>query len=63
MTEVMGRVLEGVPGNLCQRHEAEQLVTLPMRMGGFWLRSACRMAKAAYWASWANALPMPLTSP
>ena len=32
MREVMGSLLEGVPGNLCQRHEAEQLATLPMRM-------------------------------
>ena len=29
-----------------------------MRMGGLGLRSASRGAEAAYWASWADALPM-----
>ena len=56
--EVMGSLLEGLPRNLHQRHEAEQLASLPMRMGGLGLRSACRVAPAAYWASWADALPM-----
>ena len=30
----------------------------PLRMGGLGLRSAQRLAPAAYWASWADALPM-----
>ena len=38
--------------------DAQQLSTLPMRMGGLGLRSAERCAPAAYWASWADALPM-----
>ena len=58
MKEVMGTSLEGLPGDLHQRHEAERLTTLPMRTGGVGLRSACRMAPAACWASWADALPM-----
>ena len=38
--------------------EAQQLSTLPMRMGGLGLRSAERLAPAAFWASWADALAM-----
>ena len=38
--------------------EHQQLASLPMRMGGLGLRSATRCAGAAYWASWADALPM-----
>ena len=33
------------------------LATLPMRLGGLGLRSAARAKPAAYWASWADALP------
>ena len=29
-----------------------------MRMGGLGIRSATRMAPAAFWVSWADALPM-----
>ena len=38
--------------------EARQLSTLPMRMGGLGLRSAERLAPAAFWDSWADALAM-----
>ena len=31
---------------------------LPLRLGGCGLRSALRTAPAAYWASWADTLPM-----
>ena len=34
------------------------VASLPMRLGGLGLRSNARMAPAAYWASWADALPM-----
>ena len=37
---------------------ARDVATLPMRLGGLGLRSATRMAPAAFWASWADALPM-----
>ena len=37
---------------------AQQLATLPMRMGGLGLRSASRCSPAVCWASWADALPM-----
>ena len=34
------------------------LSLLPMRMGGLGIRSASRLGPAAFWASWADALPM-----
>ena len=34
------------------------IATMPMRLGGLGLRSADRMAHAAYWASWGDALRM-----
>ena len=37
---------------------ARQVASVPMRMGGLGLRSASRGAEAAYWACWADALPM-----
>ena len=36
----------------------KMLATLPMRSGGLGLRSAVRTGPAAYWASWADTLPM-----
>ena len=36
----------------------EDVATLHMRLGGLGLRSAQRLAHAACWASWADALPM-----
>ena len=35
-----------------------EIATLPVRSGGLELRSAVRIAPAAFWASWADALPM-----
>ena len=37
---------------------AQDLLGLPLRCGGVGLRSASRTAPAAYWAFWADALPM-----
>eukprot|EP00973_Karenia_brevis_P009929 1341338-Karenia_brevis.AAC.1 len=37
---------------------ARQIAELPTRLGGIGLRSAARHAPAAYWAGWADALPM-----
>lgn len=37
---------------------AAALVHLPFKLGGLGLRSAVRVAQAAYWASWADSLPM-----
>ena len=58
----MWRALEGVlgrlPGNQRQIEVAHSLTSLPMRLGGLGLRSAARIAPAAYWASWADALEM-----
>ena len=36
----------------------KMLAILPMRSGGLGLRSAVRTGPAAYWASWADTLPM-----
>ena len=51
-------LLRGVPGTDAEREQACQVATLPMRMGGLGLRSAQRCSMAAYWASWADALPL-----
>ena len=45
-------------GAAAEQDRAQQLATLSVRMGGLGLRSAARCARAAYWASWADALPM-----
>ena len=37
---------------------ARSTATLPLSLGGLGLRSAQRSSVAAYWASWADALPM-----
>ena len=40
-------------------HEHTKITsTLPLSLGGLGLRSARRTCVAAYWASWADALPM-----
>ena len=44
--------------DVSQQRVAGQLATLPMRMGGLGSRSAARIAPAAYWASWRDALHM-----
>ena len=41
-----------------QQEVATQIASLPMRMGGLGIRSASHMAPSAFWASWADALPM-----
>ena len=51
-------LLGTVPGDDAALAEARSLATLPMRLGGLGLRSAERVAPAAYWASWADALAM-----
>jgi hypothetical protein len=37
---------------------AGMVAQLPFKLGGLGLRSATRLAQAAYWASWADCLPM-----
>ena len=54
----MTTLLEGLTGDAQQQDVARGLATLPMRMGGLGLRSARRMAPAARWASWADAMAM-----
>ena len=58
MMKVMDEVLGGLLGDNAQKATAERIASLPMRLGGLGLRSAKRMAPAAYWASWADALSM-----
>ena len=58
MMEATQTVLGSIPGSEVCKEEGRQLATLPMRLGGLGLRSASRTAPAAYWASWADALPM-----
>ena len=58
MMEAMEEILGGLPGDEVQKGRAKEIATMPMRLGGLGLRSAARMAPAAFWASWADALPM-----
>ena len=46
------------PRSEAERERARELASLPLRMGGLGLRSMSRCSRAAYWASWADALPM-----
>ena len=54
--ETAKRQLGHVPAE--DEEEAGSISTLPMRMGGLGLGSEERCAPAAFWASWADALPM-----
>ena len=58
MFQTMTALLGAVPGTEEQISTARDITTLPMRLGGLGLRSAGRIAPGAYWASWADALPM-----
>ena len=51
-------ILVGISGEQQEVAAALNIASLPMRMGGLGLRRAMRMAPAAYWASWADALQM-----
>ena len=46
-----------VPTTACSRN-ARDLSSLPLSLGGLGLRSATRTRVSAYWASWADTLPM-----
>ena len=52
----MEQLLGGLPGDEVQQAEAKAIATMPLRLEGLGLRSADRMAHAAYWA--ADALHM-----
>ena len=54
----MDVLLGSLPGDDAQVEMARHITTLSLRMGGLGLRSALRMAPAAFWVSWADALPM-----
>ena len=58
MLRSMEAILGSLPSTPSQNETAHTLAALPMRMGGLGLQSAVRMAPAAFWASWADALPM-----
>ena len=57
MLETMRLLLGGLSGET-QKHVAQRIATLPMRLGGLGFLSASRMSHAAYWASWADSLQM-----
>ena len=46
-----------VPTTACSRN-ARDVSSLPLSLGGLGLRSATRTRVSAYWASWADTLPM-----
>ena len=54
----MARLLGGLPAESQQQEVAQDVATLPMRLGGLGLRSVSRTAPGAFWASWAGALPI-----
>ena len=58
MFQTMTALLGALPGSQEQIATARDITTLPMRLGGLGLRSAARTGPGAYWASWADALPM-----
>ena len=58
MLQVMDVLMGGLTGTDHEKTTAHQLATLPMRLGGLGLRRASRMAPAAFWSSWADALQM-----
>ena len=55
MERVMSKLL-ALPRDRQDQEVAHNIASLPMRMGGLGLRRALRMAPAAYWASWVDAL-------
>ena len=57
MLRVMDTLL-ALSGDPQEVEVAHNIASLPMRLGGLGLRSVQRMAPAAYWASWADALHM-----
>ena len=38
--------------------DLRETVSLPLFLGGMGLRDVCRVATSAYWASWADSMPM-----
>ena len=58
MQQTMVALLGTLPGDHEQTTMAHNLASLPMRLGGLGLRSARRLAPAAYWASWSDAVPV-----
>ena len=58
MWQAVDALMAGLPGTDAAKTAAKHIASLPMRLGGLGVRSATRTALAAYWASWADALPM-----
>ena len=58
MQQTMVALLGTLPGDHEQTTMAHNLASLPMRLGGLGLRSARRLASAACWASWGDAMRM-----
>ena len=51
-------LLGQLPGTEDAIQDAKRVASLPMKMGSLGLRSAVRVADAAYWASWADVTQM-----
>ena len=58
MWKAVGTLLGALPSSDTELANSRRIATLPMRLGGLGLRSARRTSASAYWASWADALPM-----
>ena len=58
MHQTMVALLGTLPGDQERTTVAHHLASLPMTLGGSGLRSALRLAPAAYWASCAGAAPL-----
>jgi hypothetical protein len=58
MLRALDTLLDTPGGTPEDRAWAAEVPRLPLRAGGLGLRSAVRVAPAAYWASWADCLPM-----
>ena len=48
--------LLNIPIQTCDDPLVQGIAQLPIRLGGLGLRSSCRIAPCAYWASWADTL-------
>ena len=58
MLNTLFALLDHPDGEREDVHWARMVAQLPLRLGGLGLRSAVRVAPAAYWASWADCLEM-----
>ena len=58
MWDTLQRLLGGGTLPAAMEAQARAVATLPGRLGGLGLQDARRTAPSAYWAAWADALPL-----